>query len=107
MPDDEPARDHRPDESTPEHKACAAPKGRPVLLDDAGVIQPSADQRADNACDDKVRNSLGFLRVTAPQQLLLRDDLRDHEREQHGDTKARDLERTDVEYEWVVDYLHD
>jgi hypothetical protein len=38
---------------------------------------------------------------------MLRDDLRDHEREEDGEPEAGDFEKTDLEREGMVDEWHE
>ncbi len=60
---------------------------------DAGVVELPAHEGTDHAGENQVRNGIRFLLVATTKELLLRDDLRDDERQQHRDPETRQFTR--------------
>ena len=108
VPDHHIARNDSSHESAPEHEARSAEERARVTHQDR-VINLAAKESANHRRENEVAN--GFWIVTATRQLALRNDLRHHEGEQDREPEARELQRTDLVGEWLVndggeDFLH-
>ena len=95
------ARRDRPNEPAPEHEARSADEIADVVRDDERVVQLAADQRPEDRGEDQVGNRRRVVPTT--RELALRDDLRDREREQHGDAESREREPANGEGERMDD----
>src|SRR5205085_6197286 len=101
VPDDDVAGEDAADQSSPKHEPRSAQQGTSVAHQDS-VVDLAAKQPADDRGEDEIANR--FRIVATAGELALGDDLRHDEREEYGESKACELERTHLVRERLVDH---
>src|SRR6266566_2398085 len=99
--DHEVADEYAAGQSAPEHETGSAQKRAEIVHQDR-VVDLSAEQSTDHRGKDDVADWLGVMAATS--ELPLRDDLSDDERQQHRQSEAGELERTDIVRERLLHY---
>src|ERR1700693_841615 len=95
------AHDDASHQPAPEDKAGSAHHRAYVVHQDR-VVKLAAEEAADHCGEGDVAHGLGI--VTAARELPLRDDLPDDERHEHRQSESRELERTDIIRERLLNY---
>ena len=77
----------------------------PVVGDDRDEVQLPSDHRPDDGREQDIADVSRFVCVAASEQLALRHDLRDDEREQHRDPEPGELQMEPADVDRDVEWM--